>query len=521
VRSTLPNVAIIRRRISDNEVQRRQNECQFHIYPSHYEGFGHAQWEGLSCGAIVFATDGPPFSEHTDAFRLLSAKPVKRGVVTRHEVMPAAIASAVKWALGLTDAQLKQHGEPAREAWERNAAAFRDRIGEAIERLAGPRQSAEAPVVPLVYQADGDLPPFAYVGRVDCVTGQGAAARHQLHVLRSHGLRFKVVDAGSCASPDPRDRDPLVRAAKQSDEGTDKPHGTIIHLQPNTAQPFRADPSLPRPHILVSVWETSRLPAEWVRLINGYDQVWCATEWQRRVYEASGVHARLLRVVPFAVDPGLYEAQGQTRTGKTVFGSVFQWSERKDPRGLIWAYLQAFTAEDPVTLQIKSHAGDCPTAGVRNRVDEIIRSFPLRHRAPRIDVVSRANDSAAMSAFYRSIDCYVSAHRGEGFGFPVAEALLFGKPVIATGWSAPAEYAVGCFRAVRHDLEPPHGMDWQPFYTPDQQWARADVIDLAVAMREAHERRLPGFSSCIREKFASLCSLAGASARAALAEVIL
>lgn len=37
-------------------------------------------------------------------------------------------------------------------------------------------------------------------------------------------------------------------------------------------------------------------------------------------------------------------------------------------------------------------------------------------------------------------DCFVSLHRSEGFGFAVAEAMYLGKPVIATDWSATAEY---------------------------------------------------------------------------------
>ena len=32
-------------------------------------------------------------------------------------------------------------------------------------------------------------------------------------------------------------------------------------------------------------------------------------------------------------------------------------------------------------------------------------------------------------------DCYVSLHRSEGFGLTIAEAMAFGKPAIATGYS--------------------------------------------------------------------------------------
>lgn len=524
MRTSLRNVTILRRRTLDAEIRKLQNECAFHIYPSQYEGFGHAQWEGLSCGAIVFATNGPPFAEQAQAFRLLDARPIKGKVVTKHAVMPQAIVTAVRWVKALTPAEIAEHGAAARLAWEQNTANFEQRIHELIPALDDPPSVAIHPISAVAkaqYPTNGEIPGFAYVGRVDCVTGQGTAARHQLHVLRKHGLRFQIIDAGSCASPDPKGMDPFVRAARQSDMGI-TPRGTIIHLQPNTAEKFHRDRSLPRPHILVSVWETSRLPVSWVPLINSYDQVWCATEWQRRVYSASGVKEELLRVVPFAIDPTLYDLQPRRRNGdgKTIFGSVFQWTERKDPEALISAFLHEFSADCRAVLVLKSYEGDNPSTSVRSKVDAIVKSFHLPGKPPEIRVVSSALDGSGMAEFYRSIDCCVSSHRGEGFGFQIAEALLYGRPVIATGWSAPAEYADGCFRPVRYTLEPPHRNEWQPFYTADQLWARVDVSDLAAAMREAHQRQIALPLDLFRERCLSLTKQAGDAAYECLREII-
>lgn len=511
LRCRLRNVTLLNRYLPDAEIRRLQNECAFHVYPSRYEGFGHAQWEGLSCGAVVFATDGPPFDEYPEAFRLLASVPgAKVGPVVHHDVVPVAIKSAAEWAMSIGDDELAAQSPRSRQAWTARSHAFAGSVHRAIAALDG--ESAAARVL-------ASVPPLVYVGRVNCVTGQGAAARHQVHVLRKHGARFAIVDAGSCASPDPDGADAFVQSARSSDVAMDAVQGTIIHIQPNIAEPFHRKSIYPRPHILVSVWETTRLPASWVPLINGYDQAWCATEWQRDVYRASGVRADLLRVVPFAVDPALYDSRPCTGGDRPfVFGAVFQWTERKDPRGLILAFLRAFTAADDVVLALKSYEGDDPATSVSERVASIVALSGMKS-PPRIEVVSGAIADAGMREFYRSVDCYVSAHRGEGFGLGIAESLLSGTPVIATGWSAPAEYADGLFRPVKHRLIPPHGMDWQPFYTTDQRWAQVDVDDMAQAMRDAFDGEVEYSAARVRERFDRLVASAASGALGALSDL--
>jgi len=398
----------------------------------------------------------------------------------------------------------------SRKAWEKNDARFNARLRGLIAALDMPSNCS----------SNSPLPAFTYIGRVNCVTGQGSAARHQIHILRQHGFLFRIIDAGSCVSPDPRAADPFIQAARQSDAGSESTCGTIVHLQPNTAEKFHRSTLYPRPHILVSVWETTKLPKEWVASINSYDQVWCATQWQFDIYRQSGIKASLLRLVPFSLDPSLYMAAPTNQRREKIFGSVFQWSERKDPECLIGAYLDAFAAADPVQLILKSYEGDSPTASISRRVEAIVRKLRPRGACPKISIVSSALDSAGMSKFYAMIDCYVSAHRGEGFGLPIAEALLYGRPVIATDWSAPAEYAAGLFRGVKHALQPPHNMDWQPFYSADQLWAQADRADMAAAMREAASGQVTYDPVLVRERFGVLAEQAGNAAKDAIRELL-
>ena len=94
------------------------------------------------------------------------------------------------------------------------------------------------------------------------------------------------------------------------------------------------------------------------------------------------------------------------------------------------------------------------------------------------ETLSRA-DTYALEA---ACDCLVSLHRAEGFGLVVAECMYLGSPVIATDWSATAEFldrGNGCpVRATRTVLEHNYGP-----YPRGSSWAEPDVAHAAEWMR--------------------------------------
>ena len=51
-------------------------------------------------------------------------------------------------------------------------------------------------------------------------------------------------------------------------------------------------------------------------------------------------------------------------------------------------------------------------------------------------ILSRSDKHELMMA----ADCYVSLHRSEGFGLTMAEAMMCGKPVIATAYSGNVDF---------------------------------------------------------------------------------
>jgi glycosyltransferase involved in cell wall biosynthesis len=104
--------------------------------------------------------------------------------------------------------------------------------------------------------------------------------------------------------------------------------------------------------------------------------------------------------------------------------------------------------------------------------------------------MDQALSRSDLYALEAACDCFVSLHRSEGFGLAVAECMYLGKPVIATDWSATAEYLNtenGCpVRAKLVTLERSHGP-----YSKGQIWADPDVAHAAEWMQRLyHDRTL-------------------------------
>ncbi len=218
---------------------------------------------------------------------------------------------------------------------------------------------------------------------------------------------------------------------------------TLIHVQP---QPFfevayvRGGLAERQPRtyrIGYWYWETDTAPSEWARQAALIDELWVATS-----FVADAV--RDLGVPTFTMPPGLNPRAFKSRPRgyfglpeqKFLFLFAFHLAssmERKNPLGLIAAYRLAFGADPSASLVIKvSSAGTCDPALLaalhREAADEDVII---------LDAVMTDED---MLALMEVCDCYVSLHRSEGFGLTMAEAMLLGKPVIATGYSGNLDF---------------------------------------------------------------------------------
>jgi GT2 family glycosyltransferase/glycosyltransferase involved in cell wall biosynthesis len=149
------------------------------------------------------------------------------------------------------------------------------------------------------------------------------------------------------------------------------------------------------------------------------------------------------------------------------------------------AYSQAFSARDAVTLVVKDYGA---TSG-----DTTIRDWLKRRRggAP-IEYIASFTDKHELIRLYKSCDAFVSAHRGEGFGMKILDAMACGLPVIAPLFGGPTSYCTpeNCF-PVDFSLVPVTDcIDSRSLaLTNGPVWAQADIRDLMRQLRRVYDGR--------------------------------
>jgi glycosyltransferase involved in cell wall biosynthesis len=168
---------------------------------------------------------------------------------------------------------------------------------------------------------------------------------------------------------------------------------------------------------------------------------------------------------------------------ENVFAFLFTFSvdstmSRKNPKAVLDAFQIAFPdPEESIVMVFKSMIKQAST---QNR--EAFNKFKAEARKdPRVILVEETLDQDENASLYMRCDAYISLHRAEGFGLTMAEAMGYGKPTIATGYSGNLDFmnnnnsCLVKFKKVKMDSSLYHGQQ--------QEWAEPDVADAASHMR--------------------------------------
>lgn len=365
-----------------------------------------------------------------------------------------------------------------------------------------------------ITEDDGTIRPMRlnFIARTDCVSGYGEAGRHQALVLALGGAELNFIRVSSKSVVDARPEvDPLAALIfnmSRAHRPMEVADANIYHLCSDEAVRYREHVRSDAPHILAMAWETTYLPEKWVPQCNSFDACWAPTHWQREVMLDSGVTVPV-HVVPFGLHPFLYPGcedlgggpfpgpikpmqvemhpavKPHVDAGRRILLSIFQWSPRKGPDELIISFVRAFAGRKDHVLVLKAYSGDFD-GGVAGEVEKVLRGFPEMDFPP-IVVIEEHLSRAEMHALIACCDVYVTSTRGEGWCMPIHEAMLLGKPVIASALPALLEIyeSSSAARFVNCHLSPVHGMPWIPQYELRQDWWICDFYDLIEKLKHS------------------------------------
>jgi glycosyltransferase involved in cell wall biosynthesis len=225
-------------------------------------------------------------------------------------------------------------------------------------------------------------------------------------------------------------------------------------------------------------WEESRVPAWMVEDFNAHlDGIGVYSAFVAEALRDSGVTVPV-RIVGGGVDTPdpravthVPELEGRSGCTFLHISSAFP---RKGVDVLLAAYFAAFTGSDDVNLVLKTFPNP------HNTVGALLDELRAGHAdPPDVRWIDRDLPDAELAALYRLADCYVHPSRGEGFGLPVAEAMLAGVPVISVAWSGLADF-------VSEDtaVTIPYTLVAAESHLAEggSQWAEPDVGTLAVEL---------------------------------------
>ncbi len=303
--------------------------------------------------------------------------------------------------------------------------------GTTLSKVAPFRWRSKGRIQRLLSQASADracgvnlLGSFCYSA------GVGYAARHTYSALRAVKCQCSLRDIPSWDTNIPR---PEYLGLEYFEKTIvqNRPDWSLKQIFETVGWPFRADIY----RIGIWFWELETIPTHWLDNLEGLNEVWAPT---RFIAEAASraVNLPVIEMLPPVPVP---TPSNHTRRSlglpedRFLFLFAFDMAstiERKNPFAVIEAYKRI--ANKHTALVIKVSRGSFNPDGMARLLKASGDCGAL--------VLDEVMPLDQLTGLFSCCDCYISLHRSEGLGLTMAEAMMLGKPVIATRYSGNLDF---------------------------------------------------------------------------------
>jgi glycosyltransferase involved in cell wall biosynthesis len=237
------------------------------------------------------------------------------------------------------------------------------------------------------------------------------------------------------------------------------------------------------PRVALTMFESTRLPSDWIEPLNNMDAVIVPSEFCATVFRDSGVSVPVY-VVPLGIGESYtYHA----RTANTSISAPIAEIEGKGGRPL--TYLAFFDRGERKGGMVAQQAF------TRAFGDDMRYKLILKARAakpgralvltnPNIEVIHQDMSEQELYELYCRCDVLINPHKGEGFGLLPREFAATGGFALTPGWSGTADAIEQWGYALPYTLETAH---WQGNRTLAGQdlgvWASVNSVMVAGELR--------------------------------------
>ena len=232
-------------------------------------------------------------------------------------------------------------------------------------------------------------------------------------------------------------------------------------------------------------WEMGVWPKVWNSAFDLVDEVWACSEHSFNMYEKST--KKPVIAMPLAASVARAKTYSRKHFGlpekKGLFLYAFDFNShlvRKNPMAVIHAFEQQFIGNKNVCLVLK-------VMNAKPKDPDWLAFCKQIAKDARIILIDRTLDRPEVLGLIQACDVYVSPHRAEGFGRTLAEAMLLGKPVVATNYSG-NQYFMNPDHTfpVDYELVPAKKGEYHFIEDGDEAvWANVSIAHLGAQMQAA------------------------------------
>jgi glycosyltransferase involved in cell wall biosynthesis len=231
------------------------------------------------------------------------------------------------------------------------------------------------------------------------------------------------------------------------------------------------------------LWELEEFPDEWVKCFDLLDEIWTPSEFVSNSIRKKTSLPVYTMVYPInaPTNEDFNRKYFKLPEDKFLYLCMYDsnsMTERKNPRAVINSFRNAFeSSEQNIGLVIKINN---PDAKDLELINQSLKDYS------NIYIIKEIMTKTEVNSLIKDVDVLVSLHRAEGFGLPLAEAMLLGTPTIATNWSANTEFMnddIACmvdFDLVTLDKD--YGV-----FKKGNRWADPNIDQAAMFMRKLYE----------------------------------